>query len=226
MASALVVSGCSLSPHEEGKSHLYFSIDATGHSDSQASVSHLGQNSPIFTLMQVGLSSPQPVPSGYADCYAVNVVGSGISDSNGKGEDVYRLPAMLNGASCGYAGILSKPVLRGTSAEIDLQIPSGPKRLIQMVGIFDNGTGICARGLGDQGSDNAGIFELGRATVDLFSDQSVEIQNQFPNPLAPNYASALGARRINCHDGSGGGGAAAKFAWLPLPNPFDATQPH
>ena len=81
-------------------------------------------------------------------------------------------------------------------ASVTLEVPSGPSRLIQIVGIIDP-TGVYCDSkqpigeVDDQGS-GAEIYEVGRRLIDLFSDVSVDIPNLY-DPAAP--------RRVNCGSG-------------------------
>ncbi len=142
---------------------------------------------------QVLTVSPPPALNGFS-CLAVNVVGPGINTDRQARDLQGPIEDLLSGkTSCAYAGVTSAPIALSADAGISLQIPSGPSRLIQVVGVVDSAGVVCSSsapvGQIDTPGGTVGFFEVGRQVVDLFSDTNVEIANAF-DPASP--------RRVDC----------------------------
>ena len=139
--------------------------------------------------------TPPAAFSGFS-CLAVNVVGPGINTDR-QAKDLHGpIEDLLSGkTSCAYAGVTSSAIALSADAAVSLQIPAGPSRLIQIVGVVDSTGVVCNSsvpvGQIDAPSGTVGFFEVGRQVLDLFSDTNVEIANTFA-PGAP--------RRVDCGD--------------------------
>lgn len=164
-------------------------------------------------LVMVG-ASPAPTAVNAFNCIGVNVLGPGIPDSSHNpapnlGPLFDRL--LRRESYCSYRGILKGPLSATitTDQEISLVVPPGAPRLIQVVGFVErNGSNDCQvefnpgilPPIGPTGSPLEGdVYELGRAVVDLFQDQTISI--------ALDYNSLTSAdktvRQMKCGSGSG-----------------------
>ncbi|MBC7692769.1 MAG: hypothetical protein H7222_13490 [Methylotenera sp.] len=124
-------------------------------------------------------------------------MGEGIADIHGRTQDPLKWDALLAEKSyCSYSGVMSSPVSAGQSADLEMQIPSGPKRLVQVIGISDPANEVCGQSgsIGSVRSDQAVYYELGRAVADLFSDTTVQISNRYTSLTASEKVT----RKINC----------------------------
>ncbi len=150
--------------------------------------------------------------SGFA-CYGINVTGPGISDSSRSPKPISNFSSFLAGTtSCTYRGVASNGVTFAAGQAdiaIDLQVPSGPSRVIQLVGIMNSA--YCSSNFmqSDLGSYPE-AYELGRATADIFTDASVSITIAY---------DSLNAKRIDC------GGASAPATIPGNPTSLSWTQP-
>jgi hypothetical protein len=166
-----------------------------------------------------GTTATPPSTVGGFDCLAVNVMGDGIPPTphtcgctgsnctcgNDAATAYANLPNNIAGKTfCAYPGVTSvpQPVPSSTASEtVSLAVPTGPQRIVEIVGIMDPTHVVCANpvpvGSSDDGG-NSNYFELGRAIVDLFHSQAIAVPDTF-DTLTP--ADQL-AHQVNC----GGGG--------------------
>ncbi|MGE0615243.1 MAG: hypothetical protein AB7P04_06355 [Bacteriovoracia bacterium] len=145
--------------------------------------------------------APPTTASGF-NCLGVNVVGPGIFPPAGHHlpqgktlDDV--LQSMMNGETCTYPGITTLPISLSATTTVDLQVPAGSNRIIQVGGIVDSTSGYCNRTvpLGEVDGE-MDVYELGRARIDLFSEQTVNITNTY-NALS---AAQQAEREMACDD--------------------------
>ncbi len=145
------------------------------------------------------------------NCIAVNVVSEDIPSLKPGLFPSGLIGPLRGGATCTYPGIMSPPLsmpTAGGSVEIQLQVPRGPHRLIQVLGIYRSG---CASTvpfaqLIMQSSDPVNdypTYELGRATVDVYGSTYLSIPN--------TYSTS----KLAICNSSGGGSAAVTVT----PNP-------
>lgn len=160
-----------------------------------------------FAVMAAVTPSPQPSIQLF-DCLAVNVVGPGIGNTGGSGDDPnLMLPPLLARQSyCSYRGVIAGPITpaTGTSKTIALTVPSGPSRLIQLVAVREmNGSNACQTEFTTGGSSGAQYFEAGRTVTDLFNDVSVDLSSDWAT--LGSQAERAG-RIMNCGDLQNAGG--------------------
>lgn len=194
LAVTLMASGCSLQA-KSGPPSLHFDLRSLAQQDSVNGI----------TL----------ATNGFEDfaCFAINVTGPGIDDS-----DPYRTdkdPAKdfqrtLGGSPCAYRGIVSPPIyISSTSAmqgELALKLPPGSIRMVQLVGVKNLES--CKNGFIDPLDANQSLqnyYELGRAEVrDFFQDRSVALPLAAWSTLT---AAEQEARNMDsCEGGTNGGG--------------------
>jgi hypothetical protein len=170
-----------------------------------------GNNNPV---------QPPATISGF-DCLAINVMGFGIpptaqtcgcTDPNnctcnqGALEAYALLPENLAGQTfCAYPGVTSNPIpnTAGTK-ELDMSVPTGPQRIVEIVGIMDPSNDVCNTGVpvgttNDKGTAN--YYEIGRDVIDLFASQAVTLPDTFDTLNAQGQL----AHQLNCN-GPGNGG--------------------
>ena len=147
-------------------------------------------------LTPLSASSPSP-PSTVAgfQCIGINVVGDGIASRKGEVHSADEMTALLAGNYCTRAGITSTFIDLNSGGTIGLRVPSGSHRLIQVLGFLSEMGCPADRTWDDfffggiKGGDlMSPPFEIGRKIVDLFSNQTVEIQNQYSLDLVKNLA--------------------------------------
>ncbi len=142
--------------------------------------------------------APPSVLSSFT-CFAINVSGPGIPPMPGSvhaGDpppEVSYAHAVQGGVADGYPGIVSTPILfTAGSQTIQLDVPAGPGRLIQLVGMVssvanDPIDNFCNHGgplpVGNGSGD--GYFEVGRAFVpSAFNDLSVTLTDDYTGKRA------------------------------------------
>src|SRR6202022_2732069 len=110
------------------------------------------------------------------NCFAVNVAGDGIPTSSS-------LYADIEGATgCTYPGVTSGLVPASkVDAIIQLSVPSGSERTVQVVGVQSTQGCPPDQKLADVLSAPfiTGIYEVGRTVTDIFLDSVVEIRNAY-----------------------------------------------
>lgn len=132
-------------------------------------------------------------------CYAVNVVGPGIADSSQNPKPpMTDFSALIAGTkSCAYRGVVSNTFTfpdSGADVAIDVQVPAGGGRIIQLVGI-SNSSGCNNNFLQTISATTPEIYEIGSQVADLFGDASVTI------PITYTAANSS-AKRVDCVNGS------------------------
>lgn len=193
-------SGCSLEPANQKTAMLQIALP---HFPKEEETELELFQSP-FTLA----NNPPSAVSGF-NCLAVNVMGPNIASVSGDGGAgvLGNLLAQPPRSYCSYAGITSKPISLGGPYNVELHVPTGPSRLVQVVGIVNGNTNPCSAGgpIGTAsqqtnagGPSTDGYFEVGRAVIDLFSDSSVTITNNW-NSLSNTDKTF---RQLNCGDRS------------------------
>lgn len=143
-------------------------------------------------------------------CIGVNVIGPGIPDTSRNPDP--NLPLVFDRllrreSYCSYRGIIKGPLSTAitTDQEISLVVPPGAPRLVQVIGIIEkNGSNDCQAEfipgvlppLDGNGHPLEGdAYELGRAVVDLFQDQTVSIAMDYDS-LATDADRAV--RELKC----------------------------
>jgi hypothetical protein len=110
-------------------------------------------------------------------CVGINVVGPGIPNSGGGEDDPEDIIAALRTetTSCTYKGAMSAfvPTSAGGSAELTVDVPIGPDRIIQVGGATPSGALGCDFNL----DGPTGIFEWGRAYTGIFGPMTVAIDD-------------------------------------------------
>ncbi len=191
LAVVLLASGCSLRAKSAGPS-LHFDLRS------------LSQRQAVNGIVDMADFSD-------FSCFAINVTGPGIEDS-----DPYRTdkdPAQdfartLAGSPCAYRGVVSPPIYLSTSGmmqgELAMKLPPGPVRMVQLVGVKDLAS--CQRGFIDPIDANQNLenyYELGRAEVrDFFQDRSVALPIAAWSSLTSTEQEEL--NMDSCFDGTNG----------------------
>lgn len=157
------------------------------------------QSSYLFPqFLQTG-NLPEDV-SGFT-CYGVNVMGFDIPARGINMDEVPPFQEILEGSECAYPGETSHLISPSSDSAqvIDVNVPAGPDRVVQVVGIQSEigcpegqtFTDIIQeieqneqQGGGDIDNIFKSIIEIGRAVTDLFSDTTVNVYNtyDFSNP--------------------------------------------
>lgn len=185
--TALAISGCSLDVHE-GDVRMSLEIAGSGdaHLGTASLYSYNGAN-PFASMNGNGL----PTSAYGFDCFVVNVVGRDIAPLDfEEHEQLVDFDSILAGGRCSYAGVVSEFVSPQVGGVIELIVPSGPQRVIQVLGVKSPGG--CPIGqfnfdfLDDDHNPNLqGIYELGRTVKDLFSQsEEVYVANNY-DPSQP-----------------------------------------
>lgn len=137
-------------------------------------------------------TSPTAVPSSPTgfQCFGVNVTGSGISPTAGLPQDSC-VPSNMPGSGI-YGGL----IYSSTGGEIEVDVPSGPGRTIQVFGIQTDGycpsvSEITSQPLGMHPFQYA--YELGRSKIDVADDTSVTVKMSSNTSSAPRMFCDLGA---------------------------------
>ncbi|MBI4924314.1 MAG: hypothetical protein HY843_00190 [Bdellovibrio sp.] len=178
--SMLLTVGCPLHPVQ------YNNLKINFYNAVQKNLSYSSKTDLVLPEPKLYSSSAFPETASQFDCLAVNVMGSGVVSNSDKNPDSF-MPDLLAGKFCSYSGITSAPFAQSSSEiKVDLKVPSGKDRIIQVLGILNQGKNLCnqASSLGQMveltGSYEI-AFELGRAQVNLFSNQTVYIENKYDN---------------------------------------------
>ncbi len=163
-----LLQSCSLSPSENGRQiKIHFDFHSLP--------------PPLQLLFYNSFDAVRIVPETVSDfsCLAVNVMGEGINPQSG----------FINqnslGDHCAYSGITSAPISnKQEKVTIDLAVPSGKNRTIQIIGINDP-RGLYCGLTGELGKSvelsslKDTFYEVGRTSRDLFLSQTIEIQNSY-----------------------------------------------
>ncbi len=120
-------------------------------------------------LMNLGSVAPPATFSGF-DCFALNVIGSGIS----------RAPLCPMEPTAGALGGFA-PFSGGT---VSVRVPSGTNRTIQLIGVMtDDGTCPAVSTLVPDGPmPGLATYLIGEKTVDVFEDKQISIQAAYSGP--------------------------------------------
>lgn len=150
-----------------------------------------------FNGTKLGAKTLPSTISGF-NCLAINVVAQDFP-SQLPGNTLQDRWASVTGGnnSCTYPGITSPLFVPATATSISLNIPKGTNRGIQVLGIQGN----CPNGVpfGNFWKDNpnlnsnmSGVYELGKAVVNIFGPTTVPIQNTYSsaNPKDAHCGSA------------------------------------
>jgi len=182
--SSFIFSACGSSPGDEGYATMYMDIRGSG----DGVVNYMD-------YIVTGYTYPSSVDG--MDCYMINVTGSGIAsrDSFSSG-----------GAHCTYMGETSPFVSSSTGGAINLTVPTGTGRLIQVIG-FDMVSDTCPSSNINSEYESKGddfyheiydAVEIGRTTVDIFSDMDVSISNSYD----PNNPKSMSDCKSDFYDDS------------------------
>ncbi len=174
--TAAIMAGCSLSPGTPESSRLSLVIPPA----PQRDLRH-----------ELGVFTPPGTVDGF-DCYAVNVMAGDIPPSISHNEPKDMAAVYRKDPCSTYPGISSVTVPASSGGVLELTVPTGPARVVQMVGVKSAIGCPADRPVLDycEGEDGIcelrfpGFYELGRAVVDIFSDTTVTIPNQYPGASA------------------------------------------
>jgi hypothetical protein len=137
-------------------------------------------------LLPYGLPTASPSPTATSaagfQCFGINVTGSGINPADNLPKDSC-VPAGMPGSGI-YGGL----VYSATGGEIEVDVPPGPGRVIQVFGIQTDGycpalSEITSQPLALHPFQYA--YELGRSTVDVANDTTVNVSISSNSSSAP-----------------------------------------
>ncbi|MEK7689890.1 MAG: IPT/TIG domain-containing protein, partial [Bdellovibrionota bacterium] len=156
----LGTASCSFSQRDSSRSLVRFEIAGRTSADSYA--------------RKMARVDGTPANVDEFDCYVVNVTGEGIAPTS----------YSTAGASCADLGVTSDLVPAATGGLIELEVPSGAGRTVQLIGVKSSagcpaGTTLASLLLGPQAASFRGLYEIGRSTQDIFSDSTVELSNSY-----------------------------------------------
>ena len=167
----IATAGCSLE-RKDNESFLQFDL-----SDIKKNAG-LTNNNFLYSVTNSSIQAPGLVSA--FDCYSIVVNGPGIPSRNGEGPG--REPY------CSYPGVMSD-LISGSAPLITLNVPTGPDRKIQVVGVTSN-VG-CPAGMdlyeaheqyGDESFPH--VLELGHLVTDITADTEVTVPNSY-TPATP-----------------------------------------
>lgn len=216
----LLVTSCSLEPK---KNNTDVHVDLS--QIIQTSQSGI-QSTPFdFLKNDVGTRSiPTAGLAGFS-CFGVNVIGPGIPISGiNQGAPLnlgfIHQKVLSRQSYCTYRGVISPPIFASTAIQnISLQIPSGPARVVQVLGSYSASQ--CSSGFENNGPNTLDVYEVGRTVLDLFSDTSANIQSEWPTGASTaEQSDRLGrvADCFGCENFSLGGGLTNTTAsWTNTP---------
>ncbi len=154
-------------------------LDARDGDTAKLSVSFSGVdtvNPPLFSQL---IYTPQSISG--MDCIAINVTGPGIPPKDGGNHG----SGGIVGAHCKYAGELSHTASISGPSTLEVTVPTGPDRMVQVVGLRSTvgcGQDIASQiGQGNGAFDNAYPFagELGARSVNIFQDMAISVNNTY-----------------------------------------------
>jgi hypothetical protein len=169
----LLATGCSLSAEPPPYSRVTIQVPAPA--------SRLA--SPLEALFAA--QTPPPATSDLFQCLAVNVIGPGIAPAFGNPLNATHFDELVARTSyCTYPGItalIPNPGPGAATVNVNLKVPAGPKRLVQVLGFNDPLNQVCGNGALDSRADNtqAKEYEIGRILTDLFHDTKVAIDEEW-----------------------------------------------
>lgn len=196
----LLLTSCSFK--ENNSSHVNLSFYFDGQS-SQTSV----MDFPAQRRLNAFAAITPPSSIYQFDCFAVNVMGQGIAPfiSGNFNADI---PRLIGGDLCAsYPGPNSIMVNSSFSGSVNLQVPSGAARYIQVLGFPRTDMGCRADkpwvAVINETNDPpnyisnhfGGLFEVGSVVRDLFRDEEIQVMNSY-NPNQPRDL-------LDCIDGPG-----------------------
>ncbi len=164
-------------------------------------------------------------------CFAINVMGSGINSTHADENVATVLDQDLNqGRFCAYPGVTSKTftlansVALADTVSIKLTVPSGAKRIIQVLGFFDPlgiycNSGKLAGEVIEPAGSRVSIFTIAQVIVDLFRDTTVSLSNTFDGLSALEIEK----RYASCGDNPA---PTAGPAASPTPSPTPIPEPN
>jgi hypothetical protein len=170
---ALLLSGCSLDPYGSS-ARVTIQMEPSSGERSFELQKGLGLSF---------LSAPSTV-NGFT-CLAVNVMGPGIADTSYNPDTAPPSYSPDEGKYCSYAGITSPPIQNSAGMkEANLTVPTGDRRVVQIVGIVQGTTSVCSFngpvGRYDSGADGSDdYYELGHTFVDIFQSINISVSNTF-----------------------------------------------
>jgi 6-phosphogluconolactonase (cycloisomerase 2 family) len=132
-------------------------------------------------------------------CIAVNVSGPGIEAASSD-ENICVNPQSEDPLLAGrtiYFGALGGFVPLATGGEIEVEVPTGPSRLIQVVAV-QSASGACPSARDAIASQSVRDligrpYDVGRVVLDIFGDTTAMVQNDY-DPLAPREMTCGGER--------------------------------
>lgn len=212
----LILSGCSLEPYGESIRLRVSLADLTGARAAKmmepGEILNIdGMNSSDGGL--VGINSfKMPASVNDFHCFAINVVGPGIPRAQGNNgsagmSEAQILSGMYAGSTCAYPGYISQPIPKSQETAIEITIPAGEKRIIQVLGIKEKPAYFCNQTLPYMQIPDASfphreeIYEVGRTITDLLKSRTVEVTNAW-NGL--NSHIARFKKRVECEGTEGG----------------------
>lgn len=170
-------------------------------------------------------------------CFLVNVAGPGIAASrSGSFGNLPPEATVINADQCTYEGITSTLAGAGSS-EIELVVPSGPSRTVQVVGIAAPSGSVdgCTPGTSFEKykvtqweTGNSFIaFNLGKTVTDLFTDSTVTVRSDYQQEGAFNceVGFPLPLERVSYGgvNAPSGGWETPDLIWPPAPMVADLS---
>ncbi len=199
MCVALTLTGCSLERSDEARLRLEITGQDTASRYLGSALA--GRDWRYFT---------DPGSVDEMDCLVLNVMGPGIPILSVGDADSYvfnrDFPQVLAGDSCkSYAGAMSTfvavPMNANQGAVIELTVPTGPQRLIQLLGMKTGALG-CPQETYLEVQRRVGkaqmeawipqIYEVGRAQANVVGDLTITLNNTY---------NAANPKTVDCDDG-------------------------
>jgi hypothetical protein len=229
-----VFTSCALKDDGSGDARVNFEIQGPARNPAEEALEALARGGDFSTMSA-------PTVSSSFDCLAVNVMGPGIqplaghNGSNGPGT----MGALEGGDLCkSYPGVTSPSVAipsGGASTDLELMVPKGNGRYIQLLGVVANGSSVCSPSARPFAEATTGsnstfeLFEIGHQSgKSIFGDISYGFSKDMYDTLTVAQQSA---RQIA--GGSNGnpncGGMSSLAEYLPTSgtvNDFVATNLH
>ena len=214
--AAISVAACALKDDGSGDARVIFEIQGKDQNPAKQALDGLIQGGDI-SLMSA------PTTSSAFDCLAVNVMGPGILPALGHGgsSGPWNMGALNNGNICEtYPGVTSTTMTLpsgGTSTDLELLVPKGNARYIQLLGVVANGTTLCSSATKPLSESASGselpfeLYEIGKQNgVNIFGDVSFGFSKDTYDTLTVSQQSE---RMITRGDGPGAncGGTYARF---------------
>jgi hypothetical protein len=203
---ALAQTACSLS--SRSSHHVVISMPEGGFKASMIRTQSMAR-----VQSGSGGGSNFPMPSSLADfkCIGVMVTGDGILPDPAFNSECKANPNVMTRGLGKLVGLVP-----ASGGSVDIQIPGGPARMIQLIGVQSGGecpdvvAALNSAGTeAGQHMDLGEPFEIGRVEqIDIFADQTIEIKAIFdPLKAEPMFG---------CHDDGGSGGSSGPVAFSDL----------